>query len=356
VVAGAAVSSFIATATPDVGDPETCSATGPTATTCTITGLEAEEEYEVTVKAVSSAAGTESAESTAVMATPTGPPAPADIEAVTNVRGTALNNSVRVSWTLPEDTAGIDHFMAMESSGDGQCVTEDAEATSCVVPGLKNGMSYMFSVKSVAEGSAEDVLSDESPVVGLWFSLPARQPAANGRLGSSAGDLLPRGKATRVYGGGYRPNTPITLGIYAGVQLGRIWSTSTGNFSAVVRIPNVSLGRHTLVAIGLNSGLSTRTLARSIVVRPAATAAGGAALPGGPAAGPGTVVDPGTVFDPGTAAPQGGAALPATGKSLTQTILTGLGIMLAGMVAIACTYSGIAWRRRKVMRKLTPSS
>jgi hypothetical protein len=161
----AGIDHYTATAT-EVGVPAntaTCSTTDETTTTCDIdaAGLDPSTDYEVTVVAngVDNTGETpnDSAASDASdpVTTPIGgPTAP--------IATPQADGTVDVSWTVPADTTGIDHYTATTSPAGGSCSSDDATPAdnTCTIDSVDDGVVYTISV--VAIGTADGVTSATS--------------------------------------------------------------------------------------------------------------------------------------------------------------------------------------------------
>jgi hypothetical protein len=159
---GAAVTSFLATATDGDENSYTCLA-GPGITSmwtiCTIYGLTNGVTYTVTVVATNTSG--DSVSSTAVTATPcTTPDAPQQVSATPGV------NQVTVAWSAPVNNGGAAIVAytayAYDPSNNfvGFCAT-GGEAYSCTISGLTNFVTYHFTV--VATNAAGDSTSSGPP-------------------------------------------------------------------------------------------------------------------------------------------------------------------------------------------------
>ncbi|MDQ1654763.1 MAG: hypothetical protein QOI35_3963, partial [Cryptosporangiaceae bacterium] len=261
--------------------------------------------------------------------------------------------SIIVGWTAPSSTAGIASWRVQSTPGGVLCNQTNVAFRSCRFDNLVNGTRYTFKVMAIGDGDMGMSTSDASAVYTLNPALPGTVPASNGTLTSSRGTNLKLGQITTIGGQFYRPNTPLTIGIYPGPSVrGNPSATASGAFSVALAIPtNIGTGVRTIVVAGLNNaGVMRYMTLRINVTRP--SAAGGAVIPGGastPEGGNGTSTGSGMTVG-------GSAALPTTGNSITSVILAGFGILLAGLAAIGATYGAVAWRRRKFARDLTPAS
>jgi hypothetical protein len=70
-----------------------------------------------------------------------------------NVKGVALDRRVKVSWSMPADSASATRFTVTSSPGNKKCTTRTS--MSCVIRPLRNGKAYTFTVTaSNAEGTS----------------------------------------------------------------------------------------------------------------------------------------------------------------------------------------------------------
>jgi hypothetical protein len=317
---------------------------------CTVTELNPGTEYTFTVTLHTEASGGLQSEASATAtAGPPGTP--------TGVTATVLGpRSIIVAFTAPVNTSGITEYRVQSTPGGLVCTVASLAFRSCRFDNLVNGQVYTFTAMAVGAGDMGISTSEASAAYTLNPALPATVPVSAGTLGSSKGTRLALGQITNLTGQFYRPNTPLTFGIYPGPNVrGFRTANTSGAFIAPLAIPtNLGTGTRTIVVAGLNNlGVMRYMTLRITVFRPSASAGGGAVLPGsgstpstganGSSSGSGMTVG-------------GSAALPTTGNSITSVILAGFGILLAGLSAIAVTYGTMAWRRRKVMRTLTPAS
>jgi titin len=258
--------------------------------------------------------------------------------------------SVIVAWTAPQNLgAGIQSYRVVSTPNNTVCLQTNTAFRSCRFDNLVNGLAYTFKVGAVGVGNTGTTWSDSSASFTLWPALPSAVPKANGTLTSSAGTRLGLGQTTNIAGSGFRPNTPLTLGIYPGPNIRlRTTTNSSGGFKVAVQIPaNIGTGGRTIAVAGLNPSGNMRYMTLAITVIKKA-AIGGAVVPGG-------AVTPSTgVPHPGLSVAS--AALPITGSAMTTLLLGGFGILLAGLTAVAVTYNTVARRKRKVVPAPTPAS
>ena len=121
---------------------------------CTLTGLTNNTAYTVSVT-TRNAIGTSALAATTTV-TPVGPPL-----AVVNPVATVDNKQMTISWAQPPGDGGGISYVVTASPGGASCTTT---STSCVVTGLVNGQSYVFSiVGSNAYGAATAVTVSGTP-------------------------------------------------------------------------------------------------------------------------------------------------------------------------------------------------
>ena len=130
-----------------VGDAtKTCTATGPTATSCVVTLLLPGTTYAFTVTATNDR-GTSppSGPSNSVLISLADPPG-----APTGISGYGTNAAAYISWVAPAYNGGlpITSYIVTSSPGGLTCTTA---ALTCQVTGLANGSAYKFRVQAVNE-------------------------------------------------------------------------------------------------------------------------------------------------------------------------------------------------------------
>jgi outer membrane protein OmpA-like peptidoglycan-associated protein/predicted RNA-binding protein with TRAM domain len=131
---GSAITGYVVSAEPG---ESTCSTSG--ATSCVLTGLSTGTTYTISVVA-ENRLGNSTAGSTTYELDSTAPSAPRDVAV------TAQNGDVFVSWNAPVSNGGevIIGYDVTVSGSNAHCSTTGA--TSCTVSGLKDGVTYTFSV------------------------------------------------------------------------------------------------------------------------------------------------------------------------------------------------------------------
>jgi titin len=144
---GVRVVSYLVTAAVDgvaVDPPATCSVSAPL-TACIVSGLTNGTAYTFTVVAINSVGSSLDSVPTSAITPAGAPAAPTDISAITG------DHQITVSWTAPTVTNGSDvvEYLIQYSTNDTQWsepIHTGSAATTRVVTGLDNGISYTFRV------------------------------------------------------------------------------------------------------------------------------------------------------------------------------------------------------------------
>ena len=153
---GTAITGYTATASPGGAQ---CTTDG--ATTCTISGLAHNTEYEVTVTAMNEA-GTGRASVPAAARTPNitvpGAPQPPVL--------TSLPGRIEVGWAAPESDGGtaVTGYIATATPGGATCSTTGA--TLCTITGLDNGTTYrvvVAAINAMGTGASSDASEGVTP-------------------------------------------------------------------------------------------------------------------------------------------------------------------------------------------------
>jgi hypothetical protein len=282
---------YTATASPG---GTTC--TSPSATSCVLTGLTNGVFYRVVVTVT-----TQYASAASVASGPVSPfRAPSPPTGVTAVAG---NASVAVSWSAPTDPGSgtLTGYIATAIPDGNTCATPDS-AVRCTITGLTNGITYVVTVvasstvgASVPSAPSAPATPEESAALPPFTELPTRAAA----LTSSAGGLFTAwARTTTLTGTGFAPRTWVRVGIYPERAL--LTTTITdgqGGFQVLVTIPAGSPGEHTLVAVGLSRDRHPRVA--TLVIR------------------------------------IGAPVLVVTGAETTDLLLAGMGLVVAGIAAVA---------------------
>nr|WP_240940313.1 fibronectin type III domain-containing protein [Planosporangium flavigriseum] len=246
----------------------TVSATGDATATVdanglvTVTGLAAAGSATVTVTATANAdsgyTGTQSATrtGTARPATPQPPATPAKPTAVVG------DSAAEISWVAPAANGAPITGYLVTANPDGATCAGPADATSCVIAGLRNGTAYTFTV--VARSSAGD--SNASPA-----SDPGTPTAVTSKdLSIDKPSVQPGGTVTLV-AEGYRPGTPVNFYLHSDpVLLGTVNANASGVATLTTALPKNLTGGHTARAVG--TGLNGLPLSQDIAVTIAASA------------------------------------------------------------------------------------
>lgn len=156
---GNVISSYTVTSSPD---SLTCNTSS---TSCDVEGLTNGVEYTFTVVATNSVGNSQkSAASLAVV--PAGAPL-----APTGVVVTRGNAQLTVSWAAADGNGDpVTGYTATATPGNATCTTTDA--TSCVIPGLVNGTSYVVTV------TATNSVGTSTSSISSAAVTPATKPSA----------------------------------------------------------------------------------------------------------------------------------------------------------------------------------
>ena len=174
---GLSITGYTVTASPSGA---TCTTTGTL--TCTVTGLVNGTNHTFTVVATNSVGtGAASAASGAVM------PAATWTSGPTDVRSKPGSKKVTVSWSPADLSSGEPTgYLVRDSKGVTVC-SAAGTATSCVVSGLKNGSSVVFSLSAVSVANESAAVATPKTVVGgLYQSANAMKRGKTYALSSIA--------------------------------------------------------------------------------------------------------------------------------------------------------------------------
>ena len=166
---GAYVTSYLVTATDQFGNSSTCIA-GPGIsswwTACSVYGLTNGTSYDITVVAYNTAGASPSADA-GYFVPATTPSAPIAVTA------TSSNQSLTVSWSLPDSDGGhaITSYTATATDSHGNSFSCTTDGTTCIIDGLTNGVSYDVVVVSTNDMGQSDV-ADAGPY------MPSTNPSA----------------------------------------------------------------------------------------------------------------------------------------------------------------------------------
>ena len=156
--------------------------------------------------------------------------------------------------------------------------------------------------------------TDEPPVIDppVGPTLPDTLPESDGPLVLPGGTTVRAGSDVVITGGGFKPNTPVTIGIYSQPQvLGTTKSNGDGEIRAVVTIPEDLSGDHTIVAAGDDGIGGIRYLTVGVSIEEAIGSGGS----GGSGSGSGS-----------------GGGLPITGVAVAGISTGGLLLVAAGFM------------------------
>ncbi|GAA3452178.1 fibronectin type III domain-containing protein [Dactylosporangium matsuzakiense] len=277
-----------------------CTASGATATTCTVGGLTNGVQY--TVSAVAHSPAGDSAPGGAATVTPgVAPGAPASVTATAGVA------SITVSWAAGAPGSGIAGYVVTATPGPATCETTGAADTSCVL-GAEGGRTYTVTVVARGVHGGDSPASRPSAAVQPTTPTPpATVPATNLTLVTDQGPIstIQLGKRLTISGTGFAPYSTVTITVYsAPAVLTTVTADANGAFSVPVTVPaDLPVGEHSFVALGTDPGGAVHALKLALTVAAAAP----------PAPAPTT--------------------LPVTGLALAQMVLAGLALVLAGAAA-----------------------
>jgi hypothetical protein len=193
---------------------------------------------------------------TSPWSTPSSPVTPVAVpNPPTNVTATAGDRQASVSWTASVTSGASVTGYTVTSSPDARTCTGGPAPTSCTVPGLRNTVTYAFSV--VAHSAAGDSLAGTSNTV-----TPFTVPEAPSSPGATPGD----GSASVSFAAGGTGGSPITNYAYT-LDAGVTWTP----FSPAITASPVTV-------TGLVNGTAYSILLRAVN-----------------AAGPGTASEPASV-------------------------------------------------------------
>ena len=189
-----------------------------------------------------------------------------------------------------------------------------------------NDATYAFTAPTQTATATETktatatTTAPETPI-----ALPASPPNSNGTI-TVTGTPLAGGTIT-VEGGGFRPGSPITVGMYANgpVNLASAVAASDGKANSAVALPKGSAGKRELVMLGYAPDGKERALTAEITIIEAADVTVPATLPksdgaltvAGATVPGGTITVSGSGFKPGSPIAVG---IYSTGKQLTTAV------------------------------------
>lgn len=161
--------------------------------------------------------------SVTVTAAPSPAPTPVPAGAPTSVSAVAGNASAIVTWTAPEFIGSfpISTYQVTSAPAAGTCLVA-APTTQCVVPSLRNGVAYTFTVRALtgagwgADSSASDPVTPEGPAVpsivitGMRDPIDSRYVLVNGTSSGLTGRLV-KPWVSKSAGGGFSPGATSRL-------------------------------------------------------------------------------------------------------------------------------------------------
>ncbi len=365
---GAAITGYTVTASSGSG---TCSATGPTATTCTVSsGLTAGTAYTFSVKATNSVGASGSSGASASVTPATAPQAPT-IGSVSNQTGIGygLAPHVTVNWTDPANNGGapVTGYTVTSLPSGGTCAGPTGTSTSCTITtGLTAGVAYTFSVTAT---NAAATSSASSPSASLTPATVPQAPTV--------------GTATNVAGIAYNGSPEVTVSWTAGNNGGSAVtgftvtaSSGTGTCSSAGTSCTITTGltagtAYTFTVSATNGAGTSTSSGNSNSVTPAtvpqAPTIGSAAYALGIAYGANPQVTV-TWTDPSnnggaavssyavTSTPAGGTCAGTTGTSTSCTISSGLTAGTAYTFTVTATNSAGTSALSSPTSSITPAT
>ncbi|WP_432993245.1 hypothetical protein [Dactylosporangium sp. CA-233914] len=228
------------------------------------------------------------------------PPAPSGVSA------TAADSSIAVTWLAPQSTTGITGYKAIANPGPATCTTTGA--LTCIL-GATAGTTYTVTVVALAGEAQSEPAGPSSAVTPAAPVPPATPPSTNLTLTTDQGQISQAepGQAITFVGTGFAAYSTVVISMYSAPQvLGTAVTDGAGNFSKPITIPtDLAFGAHTALAQGVAPDGTTRSMALALTVAASAPA---------PAPAP---------------APSTGN-LAVTGAAVTQQVLVGLALAIAG--------------------------
>ncbi len=239
----ASLQSFTIVATPTAGPAVTTTGISRTATSRVVTGLTAGVEFTFQVFAVS-IFGSSGGSNTAT-ATPTAPVVLVPPAAPTIGTATAGNAQATVTWTPPAPNGGpaiTSYELVTTPATIGPITGIASGATSRVVTGLTNGVSYTFRVRAVnadGTGPLSAASNAVTPVAPLAPLAPTIGTATRGNA-----------TATVTWTDGARPVTNHNVQIFvAGVLTATRTNVGAGSSAVITGLTNGTTYRFRVVAV-----------------------------------------------------------------------------------------------------------
>ena len=254
---GAAIDRYVVTALPG-GITCTASQSHGVVTTCTVAGLTNGVAYTFTVQAVTVDQRTSAVSTPSTAVTPLGAPsAPSYVHAVEG------NAQATVSWTVPTQNGGSTNLQYTVSASPSVAIPASCQATTattCVVTGLTNRVSYTFTVTASSAGGTSAASKASKAVTPqattqsgalhyLFVKTMISRTSYQGHFTVSNPTNAPVG--TRVLPWSFSFKLPV------GTTLSSLWganytSTLSGGVTTVVvtamkSAPTVAAGKHVVV-------------------------------------------------------------------------------------------------------------
>ena len=155
-----------------------CVTAAADATSCVVSGLTPGQSYTFRVQALGangSGASAFSPSSEAIVPQAPGRP--------TNVDVVGADRQIAVSWTAPELTERVAHYLATATPGGATCQTATNADTECVITGLQNTVAYTVTVTAVGTGGLGDAVSRPSSRVRPTAGSPGAPTGVTARAG-----------------------------------------------------------------------------------------------------------------------------------------------------------------------------
>jgi titin len=225
------------------------------------------------------------------------------------VSATAGTSSITVRWAAPTENAGVvTRYTAVADPGPASCTTATAHETTCTL-GAVAGTSYTVTVVAHTAAGINSAPSDPTaPVIATPPAVPVIVPDTDANLTTDRGPISAAapGQQIVLIGTGFAPHSTVTIAIYsAPMLLATVITDNRGDFTHSVTVPpDLPVGEHTFVAMGVDADGEPYAMKLRVAVAP------------GPA-GPGTGTDP----------------LAATGAGTAPLVSTGLLLIVVGAVA-----------------------
>ena len=227
---------------------------GGTATSATITGLNAGTSYTFKVVATNSAGNSPISSASSSVTPYTVPGAPTIVEAVAGAR------TATISWTAPASNGGstITGYTVNSVFG-GFSATVGGTATSATVTGLMDGVTYTFTVVATNAAGSSSASSQSSSVI------PYRVPAAPTDVSGVAGNRRVTVSWTAPTDNGGSAITGYTVTS----SPGGITASSANGTTTTATVTNLTNGTpYTFTVVAINAGGSSSASAPSSSITP----------------------------------------------------------------------------------------